>query len=76
MSDKKDTPEERLEALLEDHDAKKRLGAAFSNAIRAARMERATQPLCHRIYHPFLGNGVFKDTCPECGFNPRNKEDG
>lgn len=29
-------------------------------------------PLCHRLYHDKLGNGVFGDTCPECGFK---KED-
>lgn len=30
-------------------------------------------PLCHTLYHPHLGNGVYKDTCPECGYKKENK---
>ena len=35
---------------------------------RIAAAERFNTPLCHSFYHPYLGNGVFKDTCPDCGY--------
>lgn len=36
--------------------------------IRAAARRPPTKPLCEATLHPFLGNGVFVDTCPVCGY--------
>jgi hypothetical protein len=58
-----------------DDEARRKLGETMGmqlmqrrNEARAEHLKRMGQPLCHRIYHPFLGASVFKSTCPECGW--------
>jgi hypothetical protein len=43
----------------------------YSNLIQDSVAKRALQPFCHSLYHPYLGDGVFLDTCPECGFKAK-----
>ena len=58
-----------------DEEEKRKLGASMAMELRRLRnkareehLARMEQPLCYRVYHPFLGNGVFMDTCPDCGW--------
>ncbi len=46
------------------------------DAIRKLELRKEPQPLCHTLYHPHLGDGMHKDTCPECGFKKEDKDDG
>jgi ribosomal protein L37AE/L43A len=37
-------------------------------SIELTQKHKEPQPLCHALYHDKLGDGVHKDTCPECGY--------
>lgn len=38
------------------------------------RQQRESAPLCHQVFHPFLGNGMFRPICPICGFSVEEKK--
>lgn len=46
-------------AAIHTEEGKQRLGEALHVEIRKARAKRAQEPLCHRVYHPFLGRAGF-----------------
>lgn len=57
-----------------DSSGKQKLSQLMMDMIKNRSKELDELPLCHKIYHPFLG-GIFKDTCPECGWKKNDKVD-
>ena len=50
-------------------DQKRELADSMHSVIRENIAKRRSQPLCYSLIHPFLGDGIFKDTCCMCGFD-------
>jgi hypothetical protein len=68
MTDKPPSPDELVKDALSSAEGRTRLAASLHDVIRKEQHRRASEPLCHRVCHPFLGRSGFKDTCPICGF--------
>jgi hypothetical protein len=41
----------------------------------AGKKEREATPVCHLVFHPFLGKPFWKDTCPQCGWVAPKQEE-
>ena len=63
-----DKQEKKILSALATEEGRIKLGRALVADLRARVGAERRKPLCHSLYHSFLGNGVYKDTCPECGW--------
>jgi hypothetical protein len=64
------TKDDIVLAALDTEEGRIKLADSLRDVIRKRIAERAAEPLCHRVYHPFLCRGPFKSACPVCGFRP------
>ena len=69
MTYEKETDKEDLLKNIHDPEVRSKITISMIRHMQEARAKRVMQPLCHRLIHPFLGNGIFKDTCSQCGFS-------